>query len=266
MPRHLLLNLLALLLLADASGAKAESFRTQLVLATYRLEHPRTSGTCFVVDRAKPNSDKPELIVVSAAHAFRNIPDDEATIVLRRQTDDGVWQAAPTKLKIRNEKKPLWTQHAKHDVAVMRLQVPADISVQSIPVQQIATAEDWKQSTPEPGEFARVVGYPHAAQFKPSKAGFALTRLGAVASYPLLPLERHPTFLVDYNSFEGDSGGPVYIAAKDKPAKIFGLIHGQHFLDERYKLIYQQGQIRKRLGLAIVVNSQAIWETLDQLK
>ena len=39
----------------------------------------------------------------------------------------------------------------------------------------------------------------------------------------------------------------------------------QHFLDERFKLVYQEGMTRKRLGLAIIVNSQAILETIESL-
>jgi hypothetical protein len=72
-------------------------------------------------------------------------------------------------------------------------------------------------------------------------------------------------FLVDYNSFEGDSGGLVYSEGFGNAAKIIGLVHAQHFLDERYKLVYQEGKIRKRLGLAIIVSSQAILETIAEL-
>ena len=80
-----------------------------------------------------------------------------------------------------------------------------------------------------------------------------------------MPVERYPTFLADYNTFEGDSGGPVCFestAEGESATKIVGLIHGQHFLDERYKTVYQSGLVRKRLGLAIVVNSRAILETI----
>ena len=81
-------------------------------------------------------------------------------------------------------------------------------------------------------------------------------------------MKKHPTFLVDYNTFEGDSGGPVYLemVRDGKPQiKIVGLVHGQHFIEERYKLVYQEGVTKKRLGLAIIVNSQAILETIQAL-
>jgi hypothetical protein len=79
------------------------------------------------------------------------------------------------------------------------------------------------------------------------------------------PYEKHATFLVDYNTFEGDSGGPVYSEELGGSMKIIGLVHAQHFLDERFKLVYQEGMTRKRLGLAIIVNSQAILETIESL-
>lgn len=61
----------------------------------------------------------------------------------------------------------------------------------------------------------------------------------------------------------GDSGGPVYLDESGRSVKIIGLVHGQHFLDEQFKRVYQEGRIRKRLGLAIIVNSQAILEAIE---
>ena len=47
--------------------------------------------------------------------------------------------------------------------------------------------------------------------------------------------------------------------------KVIGLVHGQHFLNEHYRMVYREGVIRKRLGMAIIVNSQAILETIESL-
>ena len=116
----------------------------------------------------------------------------------------------------------------------------------------------------------RCVGFPHAAQFQPSEAGFPVVRLGCIASYPMMPVTEHPTYLVDFNTFEGDSGGLVYWMGGSEDdrktvVKVLGLTQGQHFLDEKYKVIYQSGHIRKRLGLGIVVHAQTIRETIDGL-
>lgn len=246
--------------------AETPSLRTNAILATFRLEHPKTKGTAFLISRPSETGEGgQELLLVTAAHAFERMDGDEATLVLRKRNSDSTWTALPMKIRIREEGKAAWQQHPKCDVAVLRIVTPKDAKIDPLPFDSLATSEDWKTHPPEPGSLVRCVGFPHAAQFKPSTAGFPLARLGCIASYPLLPFERHPTFLVDYNVFEGDSGGLVYLEAKDGAAKIIGLVHGQHFLDERYKLVYQEGMIRKRLGLAIIVSSQAILETIAAL-
>lgn len=257
---------LCVLLLTQPLSAETPGIRTQAVLATYLLEHPKTSGTAFVINRAaKADEGAQELLLVTAAHAFAKMDGEEATLVLRKRTADGTWEAAPTKIRIRQDGKPAWHKHPKQDVAVLTLTAPNNATIDSLPLDSLATAEDWKTDPPQPGWLVRCVGFPHAAQFKPSAAGFPLTRLGCIASFPLQRYEKHPTFLVDYNVFEGDSGGLVYAEEFGGSAKIIGLVHGQHFLDERYKLVYQEGKIRKRLGLAIIVNSQAILETINGL-
>ena len=72
-------------------------------------------------------------------------------------------------------------------------------------------------------------------------------------------------FLVDYNTFEGDSGGAV-VAEINGKSRIVGLVHGQHLLNERFESAYRQGLIRKRLGFAIVVSSPLILETINLVK
>ncbi len=261
-----LISFVGILVLVHHVGAQTPSLQTQVVLATYRLENPKTSGTGFVISRSDAAAkDSTELLLVTAAHAFEKMEGTRATLVLRKQAPTGDWAASPIELTIRQKEKPLWHKHPKHDVAVMRLTTPTDAVVDSVPLNVLANAENWKASTPEPGSLIRCVGFPHAAQFKPSQAGFPMTRLGCVASYPLTPYEKHATFLVDYNTFEGDSGGPVYTEELGGSMKIIGLVHAQHFLDERFKLVYQEGMTRKRLGLAIIVNSRAILETIESL-
>ena len=79
-------------------------------------------------------------------------------------------------------------------------------------------------------------------------------RLGCIASYPLQISDKQPGFLVDYNTFEGDSGGPVYWTSDEggkSTVKILGLIKGQHWINQRYELIYESGEVEKsRAGYA----------------
>lgn len=246
--------------------AKDPGLRTKFVQATYRLEHPKGSGTGFIVSQPDPDDKETKhLLLVTAAHLLEQMDGDRVTLVLRERRPNGDWVAAPTVIQIRQTGKPLWHKHPTQDVAVIRLTEQKFAAAFSIPLQVLSTTEDWQDTTPEPGSLVRVVGFPHAAQFRPSEAGFPLTRLGCIASFPLTPYKQHATFLVDYNTFEGDSGGLVYSEEVGESAKIIGLVHGQHFFDERYKLIYQEGMIRKRLGLAIVVSSIAILEAIEKL-
>lgn len=256
--------LLILFVLPDCSFA--ESLRTQIVLATYRLEHPQTSGTCFLLQCPDPADEtKEQYLLVTAAHAFEGMKSERAKLILRKQDEGGAWQAVPTEIVIREGQKPLWHQHPKEDIAILPIQLPEGVTPHALPLDTLATKEEWNSQTPEPGSLVRCVGFPHAPIFKPNAAGFPNTRIGCIADYPLAPIEQHPTFLVDFNVFEGDSGGAIYSEEFENGPKIIALVHGQHFIDERFKLIYTEGMIRKRLGLAIVVNSTVILETIEGL-
>ncbi|MFO7904168.1 MAG: S1 family peptidase [Planctomycetota bacterium] len=265
-----LVIVLGISVLCPRGSGASDSLRTEVAMGTYRLENSKARGvgTGFVVDRRVSSDEKrKELLLVTAAHVLQKTEGNHVQLILHEQSETDQWVAAPLELKIRQDEKSLWHQHPKLDVAVMRLPESTKL-VDPIPLDKLADGDDWREAPPEPGELVRCVGFPHAAQFKPNQAGFPLTRLGCVASYPLLPFKHHATFLVDCNLFEGDSGGPIYIESRRDGGmrnKIIGLVQGQHFLDERYDLIYQDGHIRKRLGIAIVINSQGIWETIRAL-
>ncbi|MGD0093567.1 MAG: E3 binding domain-containing protein, partial [Planctomycetota bacterium] len=71
-----------------------------------------------------------------------------------------------------------------------------------------------------------------------------------------------------------DSGSPIYVAeearasagANERPTQlIVGIVHGQHFLNEKFKTIYQSGETKHRMGLCIVVHAAAIRETIELL-
>ena len=247
------LIVLIALLAGTLEFAEAEITPSQIVLASYRIEHPKTTGTGFVIHRPDPHAvEQNQYLLVTAAHVFEGMKDDFATLVLRQQDAQSKWEAKLQKIRIRNKNQPVWIQHPKEDVAILILDLPTNVSLNSLPVSVLATADDWDTHSPEPGSFIRCVGYPHAPIFKPSSAvGFATTRLGCHCRLPTdTPIARPPKI----------SGRFQYLRRQQRRAdlfqrhqlgdeiKIIGLVHGQHFIDERYKNIYSEGMTRKRLG------------------
>ncbi len=259
--------------LAQTTGQSPPQL-TDVFMATVRLTSPKSSATGFILVRPKTNVDEPpRLALVTSAHVFEKSEGEEMTIGYRRKDADGGFVRVPTPLKVRASGKPLWTRHAQHDVATIAIEAPAGVETPRVSIEQLATIDDIKAI--EPGEIVNCVTYPHAPVFEPNQPGFPVVRMGCMASYPLWSLPKEPTFLVDYNAFEGDSGGPVILkvpaaktsdgAATQSTIKILGLVQGQHLFKQRFDLPYESGESRKSLGLGIVLNAQAIRDTLLQL-
>ena len=238
--------------------------RTQVVHATYRIGVGKSTASCWIVSSSDPTDQtQQQLHLVTAAHVLEKMDGNEATLVARTMSGEGKFARTPKTIVLRENGKPLWTKHSERDVAVLTLEMDPDL--RSVPLEALAAEADWAEQSPEPGDLVRCVGFPHAAHFDPSPAAFPLVRLGCLASYPLQPLPPQATFLVDFNTFEGDSGGPVLLEntrVGRRALKIIGLVSAQHFIDEKYDLIYAKGHIRKRLGLSIIVHSQIILDTI----
>jgi hypothetical protein len=241
-----------------------------MIQATFKLANKDSTATCFLLTRAIPsNPSKKELLLVTAGHVLDRTTGDLATLVLRKKRDDGTWVRDELAVAIRTGGRPLWTKNPDVDVAVLQLNLAAT-AFPALPVSALASEADVKAGKLATGDDLYVACYP--VQFEANTHGFPVVRRGSVAGYPLTPVKTYKTFLVDYNSFAGDSGGPVFLAdpaakGKDGPAQplIVGLILGQHQQDERTKLTYEERVLHHRLGLAIAVHADYIRQTIDLL-
>jgi Trypsin-like peptidase domain len=262
------------LLLAAPLSAKADDLNTDLMKATFKLANDKSTATAFLLSRPVPgNSEKPQFILVTAAHVFEQMAGNEATLILRRQESEGVYKKVPVNVTVRRGGKPLWTKHPSADVAVLVIVPPSGTEIPSLPVDLLATDDTLKKYALHPGDMLRCLGYPHRVEA--NGAGFPILRSGPVATFPLTPTEVNKTFLLSVNTFEGDSGGPVYLAEASRAVEgrrqpeevrlIVGLVTGMQFLDEEAKMIYGTMRVRHRLGLAIVVHATFIRETIKRM-
>jgi len=247
-------------------ASESPGFLTQITWATVKITNPGSTATGFLVELPTGS-----WVLVSAAHVFSTMKGDECTVILHRRGEDGRIVKNPHTVPVRRDNKDLWEKHPTGDVAVIRVDFQRDANLAVLPYDCLATEEVLEKLPLEPGLIVRALGFPHANIFKGNPEDFGIARLGCIASYPLLPVKENPRFLVDMNTFEGDSGGPVFALASENKETgavagyVIGLVSGQHFVDEEFKLIYQSGKFRHRMGLAIIVPSVFIRETIDRV-
>jgi hypothetical protein len=261
----LILSALALAM-AALSFAGAQDLNVRIMEATFRIAGPAASsgkfavGTVFLVGLPRPGvRDGTAAVLVTAAHVLKDISGDEAVLWLRRKTADGRFEPLEHRIKIRNRGAPLWTAHARVDVAVLPVELPANAFAPLLSADLLATDETFERFGIHPGDELLCLGFPFG--LAANDAGFPILRSGKIASYPLVPAARYPAFLYDFQVYEGNSGGPVYFAASSRAGEtssqpvafIAGLV-------SQYAVV--EGQ---RLQLASVVPAQFIRETLAGL-
>ena len=111
-------------------------------------------------------------------------------------------------------------------------------------------------------------GYP--ARLESNGAGFPIARNISIASFPLVPVERHRTFMADCSTFAGDSGGPVFVARTKgeeagKPL-VLGMVVAQYRNDEKVTMLHEERLMRHRLSLGKVVQAEFIRQTIAAVK
>ncbi len=71
------------------------------------------------------------------------------------------------------------------------------------------------------------------------------------------------TFLADFTTFSGDSGGPVFIKTADGHPLIVGIVLGRGFQDLKHEDEYGEQLVDYPLGWGIILRAQCVRDTLD---
>lgn len=238
----------------------AVALSVDLIQATVQVEQPlgdgtRTVGAGFLISDPTPDG-KPRTVLVTANHVFAKMPGPIATVGFRIENADGSWRYAPQPLKIRDGDRQLWTHHPSRDVAAIAIDAPVAFAKAAVPESWLATDDTFASDSVGPGDEMLALGFPEGLSANP--AGFPILRSGRVASFPLGPSAAFPTFLLDFAVFPGNSGGPVYVVNKARPAGApGGFIAG---------MLTQQVELNgQSLAIGIVTDATFVRETLGLL-
>jgi hypothetical protein len=262
MPHQLLPSLFAIGSLAAAAPiphSHGGEFAAQVMEATFKLYHPNSTATCFLVRREAPDE---ATYLVTAEHTLSKTRGATAIVVLRKAQEDGTYARHDHTIPIRDGDAPLWARHPDQDVAVLRIADPLPVATNTLPSIALADHDRLHAARALIGTPLLVFTYPE--RFEANSAGFPIARQGIIASHPLLPAAHYPTFLADFTTFAGDSGGPAFIADPHGQPLILGIVVSQHHHVETINTKYEDRTLRHPLGLGTVVHARFVLDTLDE--
>ena len=241
MTRLFLLSLIALCWqqpLAVAGVVAVTKDLGSIVAATCKIENPGSTATGMLI-----RNESGQLFVLSAAHVFEKSSGDDARLILH---DKGTRR--DVSIKVRLDRKQKWVKHPTVDIAVLPVKIE---NCSPISMADLATP-----STITIGETAWVPGFP--AQLEADASGAPVVRHGAVASVPLSPAAKHPTFLLSCATAGGDSGAPVVT----RSGGVIGLLVGLHRETTTTTSPTEERTVHRPLNVAIAVHAGIIRETL----
>ena len=226
-------------------------------------------GTGFVMLRQfKQDSTEARWVLVTAKHVFEDIRGDTATVKLRMRNADGSIVVVPQSLPIRDNGKPLYTEHPTEDVAAIDITIAETMIIfplaSGLPTANwIASDQFLEDIAIHPGDELLTLGYPMC--LAANDAAYSILRSGKLASYPILPLRKAGKILYDFRVYPGNSGGPVYFSYYDRPYKqqpTMGITYQKLF-----GLVTQQaGPINDvDPSIGVIVPAIYIKETIDKL-
>ncbi len=238
---------------AFANESAALTPSEKMMWSTYAIGTAKGMAACVIVNRKDPSARHGIVpVLVTAAHVLAVAPHGPYYLAIRtprtgRNPDLAILEFEPASFG-----KTAYTQLPYHDIAALEVRIPdamADVIGLPSYIDEDAIArpgDEWHV-----GDAVSVLGFPKV--FPGTQGGFGVLRGGTIASYsPGGPRDREK-FLINANVYSGDSGGPVFAAARGGRPKLVGL------------LIERIGQKTGEVPLAVAVDATVIRETLQAL-
>jgi hypothetical protein len=257
-------------------------FNSMMMESTFEISGPSserpnavTLGTVFLL--LKPGIKHPELVayaMVTANHVLAGISGESATLNLRFKDSAGAWQKKPLSIRIRNGTNNLWATATNLDAAAILLSIPPECRPNtSIPSGVLATESGLRELEIHPGDELSCLGYPLGLEC--NSAGFPVLRTGTIASYPLLPIKDYPTFMFNFDTFGGNSGGPVFLVSNNRVygggthvgtvSTLMGIVVEETTRKEYTETVREKRVTDTPLGISIVIHAKFIKELIDSL-
>ncbi len=234
-----------------------------------------STGSGFIIGKATAVPDSAgmqsfDYVLVTANHVLSEIQGDAATLVLHRLNGSNKWERVEQAIKIRNAGKDLWLKHAALDLAVMKVPLTVGTIRDIVPETLLIDDASIKEFEIGPGSPVMCLGFPLGVEA--NSYGFAILRSARIASYPLLPTSDTKTFMLDFNVFGGNSGGPV-IFYETNPVYggsthigtirgILGVMSQQQVFTQTSQSLYEVKQTNTSLALGVAVHASYIKELL----
>jgi hypothetical protein len=230
-------------------------------------------GTAFLLVVPDPKTPgRGHIVLVTAAHVLTEMVGDSALLVARRKAESG-WQPVPVQIRIRSNGNKIWVQHPHADVACLWVSLPEELKVSFPSAAMLITDNDLTHLGIHPGDELNVLGYPLGFG---NSGDFPVLRSGKIASYPLVPTNQNPFFLLDFRVFKGNSGGPVYFVQTSREVEnsiqlgttfqyIMGLVSEEVGVTQQFQGLYENRSETYPLGLAKVIPASYISEAIGLL-
>ena len=246
-------------------------FNTAMMKNTYMIEGNGSIGTAFLSGISNKQDTKFFNILITARHVLDGIKGDSATLYYRIMQNDKFIKV-PYRFAIRRKGVNLYVSNPTEDVAVMYFEYL--IQMHTLPLKYFATDSMMKAIDIHPGDDVSILGYPFGLES--NDAGFPILRKGMIASFPILPAKEYKTFLVDFQVFSGNSGGPVYFVQNgarghnytldfQRHQFIMGLVIQEEIFHEHIKTMDEEKIIDHKLFVSKVIQAVYILETINLL-
>lgn len=246
----------------SVSGAETD-YATRMMNCTVKVFQKDSTATGFLL--TAPAGPTSTVVVVTARHVFDMATSEEVLLVLRRAKPDGAFERYDHPVRIRDGKKALWTSHATEDIAAMKVTLPAGMDIDPLPLRSLASEKDIVNCRLHAGSPALVLGFP--TRFESNQAGFPVARQACIASHPFAQAGTNRTFLADFCTFAGDSGGPMFVedAREAGPTRplVIGMILASFRHDEKVVTMFEERMIHHPLDISTVVHATLIRETVE---